>query len=186
MPKKKKGKNAQQRPGREPRRHPGPRRSTCPRRRAQQRPGREPRRHLRLSRQFPGKSPALNKGRGVNPGDTAGDPARRGEGAVAQQRPGREPRRHAASNVMLASPSRTLNKGRGVNPGDTTASAPMASRTIALNKGRGVNPGDTSPSAAQPGAAHPAQQRPGREPRRHAADRGGGGMARARSTKAGA
>ena len=62
----------------------------------------------------------LNKGRGVNPGDT-----------LAQRR-------------IWNNGVQTLNKGRGVNPGDTRAPAAMPARFETLNKGRGVNPGDTT------------------------------------------
>ncbi len=91
---------------------------TCPRD-AQRRPGREPRRHRGPSRSARGAARrALNEGRGANPGDTPHHPVmeysysslNEGRGAnpgdtsfaraagtriaAAQRRPGREPRRH--------------------------------------------------------------------------------------------
>ena len=64
--------------------------------------------------------PALNEGRGVNPGDT-GQWLRRSskEAEIAQRRPGREPRRHAGGKLLVARRPVALNEGRGVNPGDT-------------------------------------------------------------------
>ena len=145
------GVDAQQRPGREPRRH-SPRRAEAPSiTRAQQRPGREPRRHQRWRGHRGRGRLALNKGRGVNPGDTrarrAGRSGRAGSlnkgrgvnpgdtarivcssvrASYAQQRPGREPRRHVRWPVGTRVRGGPLNKGRGVNPGDTANSATRA------------------------------------------------------------
>ena len=65
--------HAQRRPGRQPRRHPRSLKPPPPPRRlAQRRPGRQPRRHHHRPRTRPAsQSPALNEGRGVNPGDTS-------------------------------------------------------------------------------------------------------------------
>ena len=67
---------------------------------------------------MPAAAPALNEGRGVNPGDTIdgrADPAC----------------------------TSTLNEGRGVNPGDTARPMRASEPRPTLNEGRGVNPGDT-------------------------------------------
>ena len=63
--------------------------------------------------------PALNEGRGMNPGDT-----------------------HPESSRPCA-PRRALNEGRGMNPGDIRDCARPGRAASALNEGRGMNPGDT-------------------------------------------
>ncbi len=114
---------AQRRPGREPRRHPGPRPRVCEPLPAQRRPGREPRRHHGRVSPTVARNVALNEGRGVNPGDT------------------RQPK---LKQVGRPAP---LNEGRGVNPGDTGAEYPQWAHAASLNEGRGVNPGDTATPA---------------------------------------
>ena len=61
---------------------------------AQRRPGRQPRRHLIHPVSRPARNPALNEGRGVNPGDTPSERAWPSAAIIAQLRPGRQPRRH--------------------------------------------------------------------------------------------
>ena len=134
----------------------------------QQRPGCKPRRQWSDRGGRPGLRPLpLNKGRGVNPGDS------------------RSSRRSSRASTTSA-----LNKGRGVNPGDSPTRA--ASRSFSepsLNEGRGVNPGDrSSQTSVISWIAKCAQQRPGRKPRRQVRRvlRARGAPGRVRSTKAGA
>ena len=110
---------------------------------AQRRPGSKPRRHrsvwTRSWRSFPalnegrGRNPGdtrhhrqhrrpivpLNEGRGRNPGDTILDAAFDGVEGIAQRRPGSKPRRHVLTIAHLDHDVTTLNEGRGRNPGDT-------------------------------------------------------------------
>ena len=182
---------------------------------AQRRPGREPRRHARRLRhpldaglrstkagaRTPATPrcaappaappPALNEGRGANPGDTCpGCVCRWTRGPLNEGRganPGDTTRRCRPAAVW-----RSLNEGRGANPGDTRPERDTSLRPSALNEGRGANPGDTAVASAaaalltlrstKAGARTPAthdadrlaavaedaQRRPGREPRRHA------------------
>ena len=180
--------HAQRRPGREPRRHRRCARLLRARASiAQRRPGREPRRHSCSATGRCRRTPALNEGRGVNPGDTTHARAPTDAAATAQRRPGREPRRHVLPLVRGASYLRhPLNEGRGVNPGDTGACGCWGGSPKPLNEGRGVNPGDTGwPAGGGTGSAG-AQRRPGREPRRHGDEPGEPRVKRRRSTKAGA
>ena len=114
---------------------------------------------------------ALNEGRGANPGDTQVVMTAEGHRRGAQRRPGREPRRH------LRGPHRRGSTYR--RPRST-----LAVRT--LNEGRGANPGDTRKCLACKCWHHPAQRRPGREPRRHRHHHPTQQRRRPRSTKAGA
>ena len=136
--------NAQRRPGFEPRRHRRRRSSLASLSRrstkagvrtsatlisrralilsfdfAQRRPGFEPRRHR--VRSFP-SPPAAN----------------------AQRRPGFEPRRHRLKTVSVPVAPFPLNEGRGSNLGDTRAARPSRRHAIPLNEGRGSNLGDTA------------------------------------------
>ena len=110
--------NAQRRPGHQPRRHEctGLSHSRHRLSTAQRRPGHQPRRHLRTpTKPVPGWPPPLNEGRGISPGDTSRD---RASTTYAQRRPGHQPRRHSRPRT-----GSTLNEGRGISPGDTLKSA---------------------------------------------------------------
>ena len=114
------------------------------------------------------RAPALNEGRGANPGDTgppdveaqvarrrstkagARTPATRVPASIAkhrttraQRRPGREPRRHG--------------RGRPRRAPGPTRSTKAGART----------PATRSPASKPSAICSPAQRRPGREPRRH-------------------
>ena len=112
---------------------------------AQRRPGREPRRHRTNPRAYSLSAPALNEGRGANPGDTRAWPP--------------SPR----------SPDRALNEGRGANPGDTPSRrAESAVDLFERSTKAGARTPATQPAQWDVGQGDRiAQRRPGREPRRH-------------------
>ena len=166
-------------------RRPAVRRSRAPG--AQRRPGREPRRHTSPASAPRPRPRTLNEGRGANPGDTgryATEPCVR---RSAQRRPGREPRRHPRCSRCPGWLFPPLNEGRGANPGDTWRKRlGVEPRPAPLNEGRGANPGDTPRAMPSSSPMTTAQRRPGREPRRHLAERAAVGRHTTRSTKAGA
>ena len=176
---------AQRRPGREPRRHRIRLRASMPRAVAQRRPGREPRRHRSGSARRRSSCPALNEGRGANPGDTLGvslviivvlrrstkagarTPATRVHDRVLARAGVRSTK--AGARTPATPPRRVVGRRdrlRSTKAGARTPATPRkprsrARRSTPLNEGRGANPGDTG----------------------HARDAQGD---RARSTKAGA
>ena len=87
--------------------------------------------------------PALNEGRGINPGDT---------------------RPQAGQNVH--SPGRSTKAGASTPATRRRRMAPQHG-LCPLNEGRGINPGDTTPTHGSSTWALPAQRRPGHQPRRH-------------------
>ena len=128
---------------------------------AQRRPGREPRRHRAGTRASRSATPALNEGRGANPGDTSGSRRRSTGSSTAQRRPGREPRRHFV-----------------VQEGDQIVGV--------AQRRPGREPRRHAVACSSRQTSVHAQRRPGREPRRHMVDRAGVPGAVVRSTKAGA
>ena len=107
--------------------------------------------------------PALNEGRGLNPGDTGCRSAGR-------------------------SSTHTLNEGRGLNPGDTHRALRLRDRHVVRSTKAGAStPATLGTFWVVAGSAMDAQRRPGPQPRRHDRHRHdtvGGSLDR--STKAGA
>ena len=116
--------------------------------------------------------PALNEGRGLNPGDTPGMTSRNRSGPKCRStKAGASTPATLGHSVRDAPPAPPLNEGRGLNPGDTWGRSATRSRSLhALNEGRGLNPGDTNPPptwSAVVSLSAIAQRRPGPQPRRH-------------------
>ncbi len=183
---------AQRWPGPRPRQH--GRRGAWPQRvgNAQRRPGPRPRQHAGSERGEIGifdrstkagaSTPAtpsesgricactvtLNEGRGLDPGNTAGESHVEPPSRDAQRRPGPRPRQHWRAAGSPRRCRRTLNEGRGLDPGNTAgsergeigifdrstkagASTPAtpppdtspAPPATTLNEGRGLDPGNT-------------------------------------------
>ena len=177
---------------------------------AQRRPGPRPRRHPRAPCSASWFRPALNEGRGRDPGDTSGRTTRRRSWPALNEGRGRDPGDTPESLGRVPIPY-ALNEGRGRDPGDTVGRLMLSSiastaqrrpgprprrhhpaprsprRSVqSLNEGRGRDPGDTMSDGEQRPGVIRAQRRPGPRPRRHEKLGNPTGSRKQRSTKAGA
>ncbi len=133
---------AQRRPGHEPRQHSIANISKSWSRTAQRRPGHEPRQHPELIRAGTSDQPALNEGRGTNPGNTA-------------------------SRLATDVPPHPLNEGRGTNPGNTSPETAIMATIFDAQRRPGHEPRQHNCVTDHIPDGLNAQRRPGHEPRQH-------------------
>ena len=135
--------NAQRRPGCEPRRHVKANPSYPVTPTAQRRPGCEPRRHIHQLRQLFQPVRRSTKAGVRTPATRVACQLDRPRGALRSTKAGVRTPATLDAPSPIRSRARSLNEGRGANPGDTTSVALACRYSSTLNEGRGANPGDT-------------------------------------------
>ena len=130
-------------------------------------PGRETRRHS-FCRSASVTLDPLNEGRGREPRRHDSGLAVFSRASNAQQRPGREPRRHVRPLRAHDRPLRRSTKAGARTPAtpETLAGAPQSTSGRSTKAGART-PATRSSATASSSGGRLAQQRPGREPRRH-------------------
>ena len=182
--------DAQRRPGHQPRRHSPPLDWNNPVNRfAQRRPGHQPRRHRGGGQLRGGSLSGRSTKAGASTPATQYSSSSRYRGTQrAQRRPGHQPRRHVVLGMCVSSMVAARSTKAGAStPATRSSLVTFGCQTMLCAQRRpGINPGDTWLLTAWGWHVLSAQRRPGHQPRRHRILRSNPNVVYPRSTKAGA